>query len=203
MSMPHTATIPGSGASPRIWRRQQQTRQAVLQAAAGLFVERGVHAVSVEDILEAADISRATYYKFFRNRNDVAAQIIRPMFERLGADLAAIDTTDPERIIDGIIAVYQQAWSEAPEALLLATRDGPSLYELFDDVHRLVRDRLRQLFRLVEPHGILLAGKADYAVTLLARTAVTILRVYADDPEWKQLFATTMRGYLLKAHNHR
>jgi len=190
------------GPSPRVLRRQQQTRQAVLAAAAQLFAERGVHAVSVEDILEAADISRGTYYKFFRNRNDVAAQIIRPMFERLGLALKAITSTDPWSIVDGIIAAYQQTWREAPEALVLATRGGPELYALFEDVHRPVRDRLRRLFRSVERHGILRAGKADYAVALLARTAVTILLVFAEDPQWKPLFATTLRGYLLKIEGH-
>ncbi len=183
--------------SARILRRQDQTRQNILTASTRLFVEQGVHGTSVGDILDAADISRGTFYKFFRNRNDVAAQIIRPMFIHLSDALGLIDSTDPYDVVDSIIAVYTDAWRESPDALLLATRDGPALYELFESEHRLARDRLRRLVEQIEPHGILRAGKAEYAVSLLARTTVTVLRVFAGDPDWERLFASTLRGYLL------
>ena len=189
--------------SARILRRQDQTRQNILTAATRLFVDQGVHGTSVGDILDAADVSRGTFYKFFRNRNDVAAQIIRPMFIHLGDALGRIDSNDPYEVIDSIIAVYADAWRESPDALLLATRDGPALYELFESEHGLARDRLQRLVEQVEPHGILRAGKAEYAVSLLARTTVTVLRVFAGDPDWERLFARTLRGYLIDApHNN-
>jgi len=189
--------VQSSPLSARVLRRQDQTRQNILAAATPLFVDQGIHGTSVGDILDAADVSRGTFYKFFRNRNDVAAHIIRPMFIHLGDALGRIDSADPFEVIDSIIAVYADAWRGSPDALLLATRDGPALYEWFESEHGLARDHLRRLLEQVEPHGILRAGKADYAVALLARTTVTVLRVFAGDPDWEHLFASTLRGYLI------
>ena len=74
----------GSQAWPRPrGERREKTRQGVVDAALELFRERGHLGVRVEDIVEAAGISRATFYKYFSERD----QILAELFERLlGSD---------------------------------------------------------------------------------------------------------------------
>ena len=51
--------------------RRAQTRQALLDAAANLFAERGYHDTTVPHIVRAAGVSQGTFYQYFGNRRDV------------------------------------------------------------------------------------------------------------------------------------
>jgi AcrR family transcriptional regulator len=51
--------------------RRAQTRQALLDAAAALFAERGYHETGVPDIVRAAGVSQGTFYQYFSHRRDV------------------------------------------------------------------------------------------------------------------------------------
>ena len=50
-------------------------RSSVIDAALSLFLERGHLAVRVEDIVEAVGISRATFYKYFSERDEILAEL--------------------------------------------------------------------------------------------------------------------------------
>ena len=102
--------------SPRVQRRQERTRQSIIDAATERFAEKSIGTVSVEEIIEAADVSRGTFYKLFKSKEEVLSEILQPMMELYGAKLAAIDSTDPREIIDQIIDVYVQVWRGAPTA---------------------------------------------------------------------------------------
>lgn len=184
--------------SPRIQRRQQRTRRAILAAAVDEFANQGIATVSIEDIIESADVSRGTFYKLFKSKEDVLMQIMTPMMKWYGAKLGDIDSEDPDEIIEQIFDVYVKIWREVPDAFSLASQDSKKYFHLLEESHRPVMTNMRRLFKVLEKHDILLAGKAEYSIALLARTAVTVLRVFDKNPNWEQLFRATMRGYLLK-----
>jgi AcrR family transcriptional regulator len=46
-------------------------RSRILEGAAKVFATRGARQVSVEDLLEASSVSRRTFYKYFRSKEDV------------------------------------------------------------------------------------------------------------------------------------
>lgn len=52
-------------------------RGMVMMAAAKQFAKHGYRAVSVEDLLEAASISRRTFYKAFTSKDDVGLALYR------------------------------------------------------------------------------------------------------------------------------
>ncbi len=49
----------------------------VMMAAAKLFAQKGFRAVSVDDLLEASNVSRRTFYKAFGGKDDVALALYR------------------------------------------------------------------------------------------------------------------------------
>ena len=51
--------------------RKQKTRQRILHGASEVVTERGIGAATVGDILEAAGVSRRTFYQHFRSKDDV------------------------------------------------------------------------------------------------------------------------------------
>lgn len=52
-------------------RKKEETRQAILTAAAELFRTRGYEASSVEDIAEAADVAKRTLYNTFVSKEEI------------------------------------------------------------------------------------------------------------------------------------
>ena len=83
------------------------TRARILEGAAAIMVEKGLHAVAVRDILEAADVSRRTFYQYFA---DIGALIHAlhqtqnaELIEKVGAAIASAE--EPlERLERGVDA---------------------------------------------------------------------------------------------------
>jgi AcrR family transcriptional regulator len=62
-------------------RNKQRQREAIVQAAVGLFRERGFAETRVQDILDRAEISLGTFYNYFPGKHAV--------LDEFGADLVA------------------------------------------------------------------------------------------------------------------
>jgi AcrR family transcriptional regulator len=197
--MPATvATDVSSAISRKILNRQNRTRERILAESARQFLEKGFENASVENIVEAAEIARSSFYRFFSNRDEVLASISRPVFERGLAEMTRIATRPPRRIMPGLFDMYLTLWHAGPDALRVATRMSGRYFRLFEDVHQGFRKSLTTLVRRVEATGLLLNGSGDNSARLIARTAVPILEVYRDDARIETLFHQTMSGLLMK-----
>ena len=62
--------------SPTIGARGARTRQQILDAALGCFIDKGFHATSVEDIAAAAETSRATLYQYFESKDAIFTELL-------------------------------------------------------------------------------------------------------------------------------
>lgn len=184
-------------ANSKVRSRQDSTRARILGESAALFVANGYENVSVEQILAATGIARSSFYRFFANREDVLASIIRPVFVDGLAHLESIGARDTRGVVHGILDTYLALWDASPDALRLSTRTGGVYFELFRDLHMPFREKITALLRLVEPEGGLLNGSAGYTARLIARTAVPVMEVYHRDPLFSELFRSTMSGFLL------
>ncbi len=200
--MPHSGTLvrlpAGESGNAKIRSRQDGTRTRILRESAALFVAQGYENVSVEQILAAAGIARSSFYRFFANREDVLAGIIRPVFVAGLAQLEALAARDARGVLHGIFDTYLALWAASPDALRLSTRTGGVYFELFRDLHMPFREKITALVRLIEPEGALLNGSADYTARLIARTAVPVMEVYHRDHRFADLFRAAMSGFLLR-----
>lgn len=52
-------------------RKQRRTREAIVAAAMSLFAERGFHQVTVGEIAERAEVGRATFFRYFADKQEV------------------------------------------------------------------------------------------------------------------------------------
>lgn len=183
--------------SPKIRSRQHGTRSRILAESASLFVTNGYENVSVEQIIVAAGIARSSFYRFFRNREEVLSAIIRPVFEAGLTGLGKITARDARGVLHGIFDTYLALWAASPDALRLSIRTGGIYFELFRDLHTPFREQITALLRLVEPSGQLLNKSAEYTARLIARTSVPVMEIYQHDSGFTALFHSTMSGLLL------
>ena len=72
-------------------RQREQVRQRIIQSAAQLFNRRGFAAVSIDDIMAGAGLTRGGFYSYFQSKSELYAETISSFVneKRNGAD--AID----------------------------------------------------------------------------------------------------------------
>jgi len=89
-------------------------RAMVMQGAAKVFAARGVRSPGVEDILQAARVSRRTFYRVYDSKEDVMLALYRVGTEILiqRCRLALEQETDPLRQAERCIDAHLQTASE-------------------------------------------------------------------------------------------
>jgi AcrR family transcriptional regulator len=81
-------------------REKEETRQRIIDAARGLFVEHGYDAVSMRKIADAIEYSPAAVYQHFDDKLDLMRVIVAEDFEKLAGEFSRLAAVkDPvERI---------------------------------------------------------------------------------------------------------
>ncbi len=108
--------------------RSESTRAALLAAARELFAERGYAAVSTEDVVAAAAVTRGALYHHYRHKRD----LFRAVFEQLEADLvtrlagAVGEAADAATAMDRGLVAFLDACLERDTARI-ALLDAPGV----------------------------------------------------------------------------
>lgn len=77
----------------RFDRRRARTREAIIQAGETLLSRRPIEGVSVDDIAEAADVAKGSFYNHFSDKaalaTEIAESIRRSVAEAIAANIAS------------------------------------------------------------------------------------------------------------------
>ncbi len=102
---------------------KQETRSKVFIAAADLFAANGYYHVSVREICDAAGVTKPVLYYYFKDKEDLLAQIVTEVNFRFRELLEKY--TDPEfsfeKNLDGIFNVYKSFAAQYPYLIKLTT----------------------------------------------------------------------------------
>src|SRR5574337_1983480 len=60
----------------RVQRRMTATREGLVNAALVLFARQGIYDTTVEDITEAADVGKGTFYQHFSSKTAIIYQLL-------------------------------------------------------------------------------------------------------------------------------
>jgi AcrR family transcriptional regulator len=101
-------------------RKKQRTREQIIEAAMGLFAERGYQATTIADIATAADVAPRTFFSYFPSKEAVVFHTVDRDLDGLASalrdrlpDETAFDAL--RRWIDGM---YDNWTAEEDEAVL-------------------------------------------------------------------------------------
>ncbi len=110
-------------------RKKEKTRQALESAALALFAEKGFDGTTVDEIVEACDVSQRTFFRYYSAKEDV---LFADGDERLEALLAELAQRPPDELpIRAVQAAFHsttEEYAQDRERLLLRSRifDGSS-----------------------------------------------------------------------------
>jgi AcrR family transcriptional regulator len=71
------------------YRKKERTKEEILAVAEKFYSEKPINEVLLEDIAEAAFVSRTTIYNYFKNKDDVFFSVGNQVFKELNETIAA------------------------------------------------------------------------------------------------------------------
>lgn len=183
--------------SGKVLRRRARTRDNLLRVSAMRFVADGVENVTIDDIVEEADIARGTFYSLFESKEDLIKSIIHPVFENAIVALDSLESSGSQELLRGVLEIYATLWEEMPHALLLAFRINRKFFYLLQELHDPFAHNVAEIFQCLEKAKIL-RTTAREGHRLLGRCAIEVLYVIGENENWRELFIKSMEGLLLR-----
>jgi AcrR family transcriptional regulator len=179
-------------------RKKARTRQAIVDAALKLFAARGFETTTVADIADAADIAPATFFTYFRTKEDVVFWDFDERFASLQYALAERPTS--EHVIDTLRKWFATQLAEVPvdlarerqQALIIA--QAPSVaarsLQLFERLEALIASAFADELEVASDDVVALlpAAAATAWLRALGRLAIDagpqseIARAVRNDP---------------------
>jgi AcrR family transcriptional regulator len=104
--------------------------QDVLSVSSALFAERGYYAVGMEDIAAAADLSRATLYRYFSTKVEILAELTRQATAEIEEHAAALPRTAAGSLIDWMLGYVR--FHRTYRGVIRAWLDGTVAEQLSD-----------------------------------------------------------------------
>lgn len=193
-----------------------QRREQLLEAALDIALQRGFHAVTVDAVARACEVTRPVVYGVFADRLALLAALADRAEARTLEQLAPVfpalpeldDDADPDDLLLAGVTAYLSAVAADPRTwrvVLLPPEGAPPELTARVDQHR--RVLLRQLRALLD-WGLSRRGGPDLDPDLFARAVFTLAegaaRLLLADPErWRVEaftgFARTALGALHRA----
>ena len=116
-------------------RRVRRTRRTLQEAFIALVLERGYERITVQDILDRADVGRSTFYAHFRDKESLLLASFDDIRERLREDIGAA----PDR---PATLLFEHAHEHQRVYRALCGRQGGAL--VTRHLHGLIGDMLRE-----------------------------------------------------------
>lgn len=161
---PKTSAIKSKRVSlpvPRTDRRERkrvETRERIFDAALRLFAERGYLETTVEDITEAADVGKGTFFNYFRTKEHVLAQYGEERIEQISRALERVRSGGESvlSVLEELTANLAGQSSESPELLRSVFAAhlscAPVRAELQKRIHR-ARKLMGEIFAVGQQRG--------------------------------------------------
>jgi AcrR family transcriptional regulator len=103
---------------PRYERKKIQTRERIYRTALKLFAERGLAATTVDQITEAADVAKGTFFNYFRSKEQVFGYFIELQLAKVNEALEQVRKDKPVRTV--LRTAFQRLGAEAGSSPNLA-----------------------------------------------------------------------------------
>lgn len=139
-------------------RRRLETRDKIFRAALKLFSEKGLSGTTIEDITEAADVGKGTFFNYFQNKEQVLSVLAEGQLAKINAGVDAAH--DPKRPVKetarqmfAALAMEPSRSDTLARSLLMALLSNEQAREMLIPVLTHGRGVLAQLFATAQERG--------------------------------------------------
>ena len=168
------ASAGGPGDVRALGKRQQQaeaTREQLCQAARELFETHGYQATTVGTITKQANTAHGTFYLYFKNREDIFAQVITDMVDELYETSMPAPSGRPRDNVETSIRAFLETFAEHRglwRCLLEATLQSAAIEQMWLDLRRAFTDRSAATLRALQESGQMRPMDPELAATALS-----------------------------------
>jgi AcrR family transcriptional regulator len=167
---------------------REARRASILEAAAGVFVAKGYRQSSIDDIIDAAGISRGTFYLYFDSRKDAFIELIESYFDQLTRVLEENHRRLEETFEHGWNIM--RTWRENILSILRFHHDNPDLTcivyreaggtdedfsERFSELTALSRRIYRDAFQAMADRALLREEDIDLVTTINVGATIYVI----------------------------
>src|SRR5699024_10136353 len=79
---------------PRKSKNELSTKDTILQIATFLFLEKGYPLISMDDVAQRADVTKATVYYHYKTKDDLFTDAVVKLMERITGEINTMFFTD-------------------------------------------------------------------------------------------------------------
>jgi AcrR family transcriptional regulator len=133
----------------RLDRRVQRTRQLLRDALLQLILEKGYAAITVQDILDRANLGRSTFYVHYRDKDDLLISTferLKEMFEEFDEQVEADQRGPKPHAVTPTLALFQHAGENRGLYKALAGKRGGEVVQkyLYQFLADLMKEHLKR-----------------------------------------------------------
>ncbi len=139
-------------------RHRAETREKIVRHALNLFSEHGVSAITVEDITDAADIGKGTFFNYFPSKEHILAHICQLQMGKIREFVSqAIQSPEPmDKVIRRLALIITEEFARSPalvQTVLVPTLSSETMRQEMSENLRADRILLAELIAARQERG--------------------------------------------------
>ncbi|MGA5164823.1 MULTISPECIES: TetR/AcrR family transcriptional regulator [Streptomyces] len=155
-------------------RKKRRTRDALLRAALELFTTRGYEGTTVDEIVDAVDVSQRTFFRYFASKEEVAFAVQQMVERHFVAALA--ERPAHEAPLEAMRNAVLTAWDTIGEAIMEVVPIELYLrtFQMIESTPALLAVHLRRSIEMEENIARLIADREGLDVDADPRPRVAV-----------------------------
>ncbi|MCP4164737.1 MAG: TetR family transcriptional regulator [Chloroflexi bacterium] len=166
-------------ATKKVDRRIQRTRKLLQDALITLILEKGYDKITVQDIIDEANVGRSTFYAHYLDKDDLMAGSMEPLRAELHQHLIGADNDHEQEAAIASLALFRH--TKEQYHLYKAMIGGRGIDIVVKAINDALLEHAQTHFEQVERDGRQLAVPVPVVTTFLASTLQTLLRWWLDN----------------------
>lgn len=180
--------------------RVVKTHKAIREAFIILLSEQEYNDIAILAILDRAKVNRATFYKYYSSKGDLARQMIDD-FKQEVSQLFQDRLNADSQMLQMIMENHSQKLFERRQQMLALWKIRTQHHNLYHDMFLMGKQNFIELAKKQKATDYLTAEAIDYQATMMATILMSSLKYYFEKDlpipadlkvDWEQMLIITM-----------
>lgn len=180
--------------------RVVKTHKAIREAFILLLSEQEYNDIAILAILDRAKVNRATFYKYYSSKGDLAGQMIDD-FKQEVSQLFQDRLNADSQMLQMIMENHSQKLFERRQQMLALWKIRSQHHNLYHDMFLMGKQNFIELAKKQKATDYLTAEAIDYQATMMATILMSSFKYYFEKDlpipanlkvEWEQMLIITM-----------